>query len=117
MYSKDIATFGLKVNKSILKGGAPDFGVRVLSGPFFVALLATDKFKTFNASAHYKANADFNCAATYQHGGKANGAFTVGVAYKGIGKVKFDQSQTITCSAKTTVSKGFTLLGGASYGL
>jgi len=116
-YTKDIATFGVKLDSSILKGGTPDVGVRLAKGPFFGSVLAKEGFSTFNAHAHYKVNADFNCAATYQHGGKGNGAFTVGVAYKGIGKVKFDQSQTITCSAKTTVSKGFTLLGGASYGL
>jgi len=114
-YTKDIATFGFKLNSSILNGGAPDFGIRLLSGPFFGALLATDKLKTYNASVFYKVNADVKCAATYQHGGKANGAFTVGLGYKGIGKVKIDQNQTVSCSVKHSVSKGFVLLGGASY--
>jgi len=114
-YTKDIATFGVKLNSSILSGAAPDFGVRLLSGPFFGALLATEKFKTYNASAFYKVNADVKCAATYQHGGKASGAFTVGLGYKGIGKVKVDQNQTVSCSVKHSPSKGFTLLTGASY--
>lgn len=116
-YTKDIATFGVKFNSSILQGGTPDFGVRVLSGPFFGSLFAKDKFSTFNAHVFYKANADVKCAATYQHGGKDNGAFTLGVGYKGIGKVKIDQKQTVSCSVKHSVSKGFTLLGGASYSL
>jgi len=116
-YTKDIATVGMKLNSSILKGGAPDFGIRLLSGPFFCALLAKDKFKTYDASLFYKANADLKCAVTYQHGGKASGAYTLGLAYKGIGKVKVDQKQTISCSVKHAVSKGFTLLGGASYNL
>jgi len=116
-YTKDIATVGLKMNSSILKGGAPELGIRLLSGPFFCALLAKDKFSTYDASAFYKANTDFKCAATYQHGGKASGAFTLGLAYKGIGKVKVDQKQTVSVSVKHSVSKGFTLLGGASYNL
>merc|ERR1712051_1046556 len=58
MYTKDIATFGCKFNNAILKGKAPDFGVRVLSGNFFGSLVATDQFGIFNASAFYKANAD-----------------------------------------------------------
>jgi len=116
-YTKDMATVGMKLNKTILKGGAPDFGVRLLSGPFFCSLLAKEKFKTYNASVFYKANADFNCAATYQHGGKDNGKFSAGVAYKGIGKVKVDQDQTVHGSFKYVVSKGFTLLGGAAYNI
>merc|ERR1712083_110653 len=116
-YTKDIATVGVKLNSSILKGGTPDFGVRVLSGPFFGSLLTKDNFGTFNAHAFYKANADFKCAATYQHGGKDNGAFTLGVAYKGIGKVKVDQKQTVSCSVKHSCCKGFTFLGGASHNL
>lgn len=114
-YTKDIATVGMKLNQTILKGGAPDFGVRLLSGQFFCSLLAKEKFKTYNASIFYKANADFKCAATYQHGGKGNGNFTAGLAYKGICKVKIDQTQTVSFSLKHSVSKGFTLLLGASY--
>lgn len=116
-YTKDQATFGMKLNSAILKGGAPDFGVRFLSGQFFCSLLAKEKFKTYNASFFYKANADFKCAASYQHGGKDNGKFVVGLDYKGVGKVKIDQDQTISASAKSVVSKGFTLLGGASFNM
>lgn len=116
-YTKDIATFGLKLDSSILKGGKPDLGVALVKGPFFGSVVATDGLSTFNAHAHYKVNDDIECAATYQHGGEDNSAFAVGFGYKGIFKGKFDQSQTITCSAKTTVSEGFTFLGGASYGL
>merc|ERR1711972_853649 len=53
-YTKDIATLGLKMNSTILNGGAPDVGLRVLSGPFFCALVSKDKFKAYNASASYK---------------------------------------------------------------
>jgi len=114
-YSRDKATLGLKLNSSILKGGAPDIGARYHAGPLFCSLLAKDAFKTFNASLAYKANADVHCAATYQHGGKENGNFTIGLAYKGIAKVKVDQSQAIHCSYKHKVSPGFTLLGAASH--
>merc|ERR1712241_161437 len=100
-YTKDIATFGLKLNSSILKGGAPDFGVRVLSGPFFCALLAKDAFKTYDASVFYKANADFKCAATYQHGGKANGAFTLGLAYKALAKSRLTKTKRSAALSNT----------------
>jgi len=116
-YQKDKATFGLKMNSSILKGGTPDLGVRFLSSPLFVSLVTKNKFKVFNASVFYKATDDFKCAATYTHGGDDNGKYTVGVNYKGFVKAKMNQDQTLSLSAKHAVSKGFTLLGGISYNL
>jgi len=113
-YAKGQATFGCKVNASILKGVAPDFGVRFQNGPLFCSVLATDALKAYSASVAYKAG-DVNGAVTYQHGGKASGNFTAGIAYKGSTKLKVDQSQTLSFSHKHSVSKGFTFLGGASY--
>lgn len=110
-HTRGVATTGMKLSKDILKGGTPDLGVRVASGNFFCALVATEKFKKFNVSVLYKANPDFNIAASCVNGSDA----TVGVAYKGLGKVKVTQSQTISCSVKHSLAKGFTLLGGASY--
>jgi hypothetical protein len=110
-YTRGIATCGLKTTSA----GTPELGIRLLSGPFFCSLLAQDNFKTFKASAFYKANPDFKCAATMQHGGKADGSFTVGVAYKGLGKIKVTHDQTVSCSVKHDLAKGFTILTGASY--
>jgi len=117
MYTKDKATFGLKLNSKVLEGHAPDFGIRFASGPFFCSLLAKNTFKAYSANAHYKVNDDIKCAASYNHGGKENGQYTVGLAYKGIGKVKFDQAQTVSVSVKHSLSKGFSFLGGASHSL
>lgn len=116
-YQKDAVTVGMKMNSSILKGGTPDVGFRWLSGPMFGALVTKEKFTVFNASVFYKANDDFKCAATYTHGGGDNGKYTVGVNYKGLVKAKVNQDQLISCSVKHAVSKGFTLIGGVSYGL
>jgi len=116
-FTKDIATVGLKMDSKILKGGTPDLGVRVFSGPFFCSFFAKDKFQAYNAHLFYKANQDLKCAAMYTHGGKENGNFTFGVDYKGKGKVKVNQDQTVSLSLKHSVSKGFTLLGGVAYGL
>merc|ERR1719203_846615 len=116
-FTKDVATVGMKMNSSILKGGTPDFGVRVLRGPFFGSLVTKDKFTAFTTHFFYKASDDFKCAATYTAGGSDNGKWTAGVNYKGIGKAKIDQDQTFSFSMKHVVSKGFTLLGGASYSL
>jgi hypothetical protein len=116
-YTKGQATCGMKLTSAVLKGGAPDFGVRYLSGPLFCSLLAKDKLSTYNASLFYKASPDVKCAATYQHGGKGSGNFTVGLAYKGLAKVKVTQDQTLSCSVKHSVAKGFTFLGGVSYNM
>merc|ERR1711920_639181 len=72
-YAKDKAIIGVKLDSSILKGGAPDFGARYQSGPLFCALTAKEAFKAYSASVSYNANADFKLAGTYQHGGKASG--------------------------------------------
>lgn len=109
-FTKGPATYGLKYDK-----GTPALGVRYASGALFCSLLAKDSFSTFNAHVFYKANADFKCAGTYQHGGKGNGNFTIGVAYKGIGKVKFTQDHTLSCSAKHNLAKGFSVLPGFSF--
>jgi hypothetical protein len=111
-HTRGIVTGGAKFTS---KGGAPDMGIRMLSGPFFCALLAKDKFSTYNASVFYKANPDVKLAATYQHGGKANGSCTLGLAYKGLAKVKVTQDQVVSCSVKHSLAKGFTLLGGMSF--
>merc|ERR1711972_865775 len=114
-YSAGIATCGVKFTSAIPSGGIPDFGVRFLSGPFFCSLLAKEKFGAFSAHGFYKATPDIKCAATYQHGGKASGNFTLGLSYKGLYKVKVAQDQSICCSVKHSVAKGFTLLTGAKY--
>jgi len=113
-YSTGIATCGLKFSPKILSGGLPDFGVRLLSGPMFCSLLAKEQFGSFSAAAHYKANPDLRCAAACNYSKKGTNV-TVGCTYKGLYKVKVTQDQTISCSAKHVVSKGFTLLGGAKY--
>jgi len=117
-YAHDLATVGMKLNKSILNGGAPDLGVRILRGPFFCSLLTKDKFKGLNASVFYKVTDDVKCAATLCPAcPKCPTKYTVGLSYKGMAKVKVDQDQTVSLSVKHAFSKGFTLLGGTSYGL
>jgi len=108
------ATCGLKFNGLILGGLLPDVGLRLVSGPLFCSVLAKEEFKSFSAAAHYKANPDLRCAAVCNYSKKGTNV-TVGCSYKGLYKVKVTQDQTISCSAKHAVAKGFTLLGGASY--
>jgi len=119
-YEKDLLTFGLKVNSSILKGGAPDMGVRVNGfvgcGVCVASLVAKEKFKALNASVYYKASADLKCAATYTQGGSDSGKYVVGVHYKNFVKAKLTQDQTLSWSVKHT-EKGITMIGGASYNL
>merc|ERR1712194_306562 len=84
-YAQGDVTCGMKFTSAVLSGGLPDFGVRFQQGPAFCSLLAKEKFGAFNAS------------------------------YQGLYKLKFTQDQTVSCAAKYTLSKGFTLLGGISY--
>jgi len=110
-----IATFGTKF--SLANITAPDVGVRVLSGPYFCSLLAKDKFSVFTGHCFYKASDVLKCAATCDVGGKKSGQFTFGLAYdvvKGTKlKVKVQRDQSVSCSVKHEISKGFSLLAGA----
>lgn len=115
-YSKGVATYGLKFSNTILKGGLPDFGLRLRSGPFFCAVVAKDKFDAINAAAVYKVSPDVNCAASYNHIQKTKtGNFTIGVSYKGMLKAKVSQDQSVCLSAKHSLAKGFNVLGGLKY--
>merc|ERR1712037_680406 len=117
-YSAGIATCGVKFSKPVLSGAIPDFGLRLLSGPFFCSLLAKDKLDTLNATALYTVNSDIKCAAACNYAVKAgNAGITVGMAYKGLYKVKVSHDQSVSCSAKHHLAKGFSLLGGAKYSM
>jgi hypothetical protein len=98
---------------------APDLGARVLLGPMFFSLMAKQKFSVFSAGCSYKVSDVCKCAATYEHGGKASGAASIGVAYsvsKGTTvKAKVQQDQTVSCGVKHDVSKGFTVTAGAKF--
>mmetsp|Transcript_90069 Transcript_90069/g.160387 ORF Transcript_90069/g.160387 Transcript_90069/m.160387 type:complete len:277 (-) Transcript_90069:179-1009(-) len=111
------ATVAMKLTPSNMT--SPDVGLRVLSGPVFASFAAKEAFSTFVASCHYKATSELRCAASYTYGGKANGNFTVGVAFepkKGtLLKAKVQQDQSVSCSVKHGLTKGFTLLGGLKY--
>jgi len=118
-YSAGIATCGMKFSSTILSGGIPDFGLRIHSGDFFCSLLAKEKFGAFTAHGFYKASKDIKCALTYQHGGKASGNFALGVSYNGpyngLYKVKVAQDQSVCCSMKQSLAKGFTVTTGLKY--
>mmetsp|Transcript_43175 Transcript_43175/g.66345 ORF Transcript_43175/g.66345 Transcript_43175/m.66345 type:complete len:277 (+) Transcript_43175:60-890(+) len=112
-----IATFGVKCGMANIT--CPDVGVRLLSGKFFCSLLAKEKLSAFTAHGFYKATNELKCAATYDYGGKKNGNFSLGIAcdvQKGTKlKVKVQQDQSVSCSLKHEVSKGFSLLAGGRY--
>jgi len=105
--------------QSVCKSYLPDVSVRVLTGPLFASIVAKDALSTFSAACHYKATSELRCAAAYTYGGKENGSCSVGVAYepkKGtVLKAKVQQDQSIHCSVKHVLSKGFSVLGGLKY--
>jgi len=116
-YAYGIYTVGAKCTAETLT--APDLGVRVLKGPYFGSLLVKDKLGVYSAHGLYKASDKLNCAAAYTHGGKASGNFSLGLFYelmKGTTvKAKAAQDQSISCSVKHQISKGFTVIGGGKY--
>lgn len=116
MYAKGIATCGVKFNNAILKGGLPDVGLRVRSGPLFCAVVAKDQFGAINAAGAYKACPDVNCAASGSYVMKTKDTnFTVGMSYRGLLKAKVSQDQSVCLSAKHSFAKGFTMIGGLKY--
>uniref|UniRef100_A0A7S2MLJ8 Uncharacterized protein n=1 Tax=Alexandrium andersonii TaxID=327968 RepID=A0A7S2MLJ8_9DINO len=110
-----IATFGCKAGMANIS--CPDLGVRLLSGNFFCSLYAKEKISAFTAHCFYKATPELKVAASCDCGKKK--AFTLGLAYdvmKGTKlKVKVQQDQSVSCSVKHDVAKGFTILAGARY--
>jgi len=112
------ATLGAK----IAAPWCPDFGLRVLHGPFFASLLAKEKFSCYTASCHYKAADNLRLAANYTYGGKKtskDGNYTIGLMYacnkNTTMKVKLDHNRAISCSVKQVFAKGFSALGGVKY--
>lgn len=115
-YSAGIATFGMKFNSAVLLGSAPpDLGARLFLGPFCCSLLAKERLGAFSAHGFYAATPDIRCAATYQHGGKAAGSFALAVSYQGLYKVRVAQDRSIYFSAKHSLAKGCTVLGGLRF--
>jgi len=117
------ATIGVKAAMATLT--TPDVGVRFVHGPMFGALVVKECWfggsGVCTASCHYKVSDQLRCAAAFTLGGKQNGNYTCGLAYevqKGtVFKAKFQQDQSLSCSLKHGLSKGFTLLGGLKYNI
>jgi len=112
--AQGIATMGVKCCAANI--ACPDIGVRLLKGPYFCSLMAKEKLSAFTAHGFYKASSELKCAASYEHGGKKSGSFSLGIAYdvlKGTKlKVKVQQDRSVSCSVKHEMTKGFTLLTG-----
>mmetsp|Transcript_120787 Transcript_120787/g.338118 ORF Transcript_120787/g.338118 Transcript_120787/m.338118 type:complete len:274 (-) Transcript_120787:85-906(-) len=116
-YACPVAVCGVKFNQALLSGGLPDFGVRFLKGPFFASITAKEKLAVYTAHCMYQATPEVKLAASYQHGGKGSGNGSLAISCKGLYKVKVSQDQTVCCSVKHSVTKGFTVLAGAKYGI
>ncbi|CAE8606117.1 unnamed protein product [Polarella glacialis] len=117
MRTQGLATFGLKLTPATLT--SPEVGARITSGPFFASLSAKEAFGAFSAHGLYKVSPELKCAATYNMGGKQDGQGAVGVVYQcnkstSI-KAKVQQDQSLSCTVKSAISPGFTLLGGGKY--
>jgi len=111
------ATFGIKCTAANLT--CPDLGVRILSGKFFGSLYAKEKLSAFTVHGFYKATSELSCAASYDHGGKKSGQFSLGIAYDALKttklKVKLQEDTSVSCSVKHELTKGFTMIGGGKY--
>lgn len=99
----------------------PNVGVNYTAGDVFAAVVAKSQFTEFNVHALYQATAEAKLGATYQHGGKKSGDWTIGAAYQVSrdlsAKAKFDSNQTASLAFKKEFAKGTTLFGGVSYAM
>jgi hypothetical protein len=115
--SVNIATVGVKFGGA----GVPDVGLNVAKGPAFAAVTAGAGFTVFNVSGMYSINDKLKVAATFEQGGKKSGAFSAGGSFalqSGTSvKAKIDHEQNASLTLKHEISKGVTILTGASYGV
>jgi len=97
----------------------PDVGLRVTSGNIALALLAKEQFKSFFAHGFFKASNELKLGVSYQHGGKASGNLSAGLAWTlkpgTLLKAKVQQDGSVTGTVKHDVTKGFTVLAGGKY--
>jgi hypothetical protein len=97
----------------------PSLGLNFTSGPFFASVIAQDTFSVFNLHTSYKATNELTVAKTYTHGGKSNGEWSVGAAYKVDGtmtvKKKIDSKMNLSVAVKKDLVKGFNINGGVTY--
>jgi len=98
----------------------PNTGASFQFGDMFAAIVAKNTFSEFTGHAFYKATDDIKVAASYQQGGKTNGAWAVGGAYairKDLSaKAKVESNNTVSVAVKTDLAKGLSLLAGVNSG-
>lgn len=96
-----------------------DAGLQYINGPAAIAATAQENFSQFQFHASYKVNGDMSVAAAYNHGGKQNGNFNVGLSHKIFDgtsfKGKFNQvggEHSISTGVKHRLAKGTTITTG-----
>jgi len=98
----------------------PAVGASFQFGDMFASVVAKNMFSEFTCHAFYKATDDIKVAASFQQGGKTNGAWAVGGAYairKDLSaKAKVESNNTVSVAVKTDLAKGLSLLAGVNSG-
>jgi len=110
-------TFGAKLSK---KDMTPQAGVNFTAGSIFAAVVASEKFKKYQAYAMYKMNKNMKLAGTCEYAMPSGVTkISAGIVYDAcsMGKVKAKVAQegVVSCSYKYQISKGVTCLLGAKY--
>jgi hypothetical protein len=117
LYGIGSSVIGVKMNG--MKNPIPDVGANFQSGDMFASVLAKNQLAEFTGHGYYKVSADIKVAATYQHGGKNSGTWTVGGAAainkETSAKAKFESNTTVSVGFKRDLAAGTTLLGGMNY--
>jgi len=114
------AVIGAKFNGP----NVPAVGVSYAMGDIFASVIAKNTFSEFTIHTCTKVNSSvakhLKVAATYQHGGKTNGNWSVGGS-AAVGditaKAKVDQDMTASVAFKKDLAKGTTLFGGVNYNI
>jgi hypothetical protein len=117
--SYDVA--GATLSLKSTKASVADIGARYASGPLTCSATCK-KFSAFTFHGFYKASADLKVAATYDFGGKTDGAFAAGAGYtmqegttiKGKLTGVNGKDLAVSASVKHQLAKGTTMVAGAT---
>jgi len=111
---------GATVSVKSTKASVVDVGAQYVNGPFTCSATAKQSFQAFTFHGLFKANADLKLAATYDFGGKTNGAFAAGLGYNACPgtsvKAKVtgvNAPEALSAGVKHELAKGATVTAGA----
>jgi len=114
---------GASLSVKSSKASVADVGAQYVNGPFTCSATSKQSFQAFTFHGLYKANDDLKVAATYDFGGKTNGAFAAGLGYNAAPGTSVKAKVTgvngadlaVSAGVKKELAKGATVTAGAKF--